>query len=607
MAFEQARESYKYGMMPQAIESLLEALRHDSEYIDAYLTLSQVYGEVDSLRLQIETLGQAFALDSACFPPGYIARGEALQRSGRYAEALADIDHFLAHYANLYERHLPLVGRLRENCLFAIEALAAPLDIDLQAMPPEINTDDHEYWPSFTVDNAEFYFTRQRIVGGRRVDEDIWTSDAATGHRCPRPLGEPVNTPDNEGAPFVSPDGRYLLFTGCNRPGGLGSCDIYMSVRGDEGWLPPRNLGANVNSKWWESRPVISSDGAWLYFASNRPGGFGKSDIYRCRAQGHDAQGFPTWGDPENLGATINTPGDETAPFIHPDNATLYFSSDYHTGMGGQDILKSTLVDGRWSKPRNLGPPINSHRNEIGIFVQSNGATAYVEKEVGENRQCDIYHFELPAELQAGVTTYVNGTVRDKKSGAPLAATVDLADYSTGEAVVSVTSNSQGRFLITLVAGRSYGMAVEREGYLFYSGHFAITGDSIESYHLTIELEPIEIGSRTILNNVLFATNSHELSPESLAELNRVVRLLEANPAMRIEISGHTDNRGAEELNRGLSERRSKAVHDYITAKGIDAKRLTYKGYGASRPIAGNDTDQGRAKNRRTEMTITHN
>ncbi|MGI6478196.1 MAG: OmpA family protein [Salinivirgaceae bacterium] len=604
-AFKQAKEHYNLRVYNLAIESLQEAIYRDPEFIDAHFLLAQIYYEIDSANLLVEQLNRALSIDPEYFPPAYINRAEGYIRLGKYDESLEDIIFFEKKYGVEYERFKPYVDLIKSKAEFAVEALKNPVSIDLKSLPSNINTYRDEYWPSFTVDNKQFFYTLKVEMGYNRFNEEIWTCDLTDGiYNDPKPVGYPVNTEFNEGASFVSPDGRYILFTGCNRNDGFGSCDIYMTVLNDGEWLKPKNLGPVVNSRHWESRPVISSDGTQLYFASNRPGGFGKSDIYRCDLKGYDKDGFPVWGKPVNLGPNINTEGDEMSPFIHPDNVTLYFSSNYYPGMGRFDLYKSEFVEGKWTKPVNLGYPINTHGDEIGIFVQADGKTAFIDKEVGDRRQQDIFYFELPEPAQAGMVTYVKGKVIDKETKKALSAVIDMNDFDLPDSILTVTSNSNGEFLIALVAGKKYGLTVDRESYMFYSGHFVVEKKDIEAYEILVELEPIKIGSKTILNNVFYKTDSYELSPVSKTELNKVVRLLKQNPTVKVEISGHTDNVGTEVYNQKLSENRAKSVYQYISEAGISEDRLSFKGYGQKRNIASNADEHGRAKNRRTEIEI---
>lgn len=604
-AFNQAKEHFRLRMYAPAIESLEEAVDRDPEYVDAYLLLAQIYYETDSSLLQVKYLDKAIELAPNYFPPAYINRAEGNMLLGKYYEALDDIVYFNDKYGHSYSQFRPLIELLLNKALFAVESVKNPVSIQLTQLPQTINTQSDEYWPSFTVDNKQFYYTLKSDLGRNRFREDIWTCRVDNnGYSEAKPVGTPVNSEFNEGASFISPDGRYILFTGCNRQDGFGSCDIYLTVYSNGEWLKPKNLGKTVNSPFWESRPVISSDGTQLYFASNRPGGIGKSDLYMSRLKGFDNEGFPVWDKPTNLGPIINTEGDEMSPFIHPDNVTLYFASNYYPGLGRFDIYKTQLVEGKWTKPVNLGYPINTNGSELGIFVQSNGKKAFIDKEVGATRQRDIFCFDLPQTAQAGKVTYVKGVVIDKETREPLSAQIDLNNFETPDSILSIKSDNKGNFLIALIAGKTYGLTVDKTSYLFYSSHFAIDSTKIEAFEITVELEPLKVGKKTILNNVFFETDSYVITPTSQTELNKVVKLMKQNPTIKIEISGHTDDTGAGQHNMTLSENRAQSVFNYIKDSGIAEERLTYKGYGANNPIAPNNDNAGRAKNRRTEMKI---
>ncbi len=603
-AFEQGKNYYDMRIFGMAIESLKEALSYDPNYVDAYLLLAQSYYEVDSVEQQLWAINKVLQLNPEIFPPIYIARAEAYHLLGQYENAYRDIEYFKKRYLDLYNKNEKYIDRVESKVGFSLNAVKNPLDVQIRPLPPQINTFRDEYWPSFTVDNSWFLFTRQTRINKDRFREDLWICQVNGGiFGTPQPLDD-INSNDNEGASFMSPDGRYILFTGCNRPDGLGSCDIYLTVNKDGKWATPKRLGPTVNSKHWESRPVISADGKTLYFASNRPGGYGRIDLYKSSLLGYDSDGFPIWGPAENLGPEINTEGNEMAPFIHPDNITLYFSSNYHPGLGRYDIFKSVFKNGKWSKPVNLEYPINTEKDEIGIFVQSDGKTAYISKKTGNPIRWDIFYFELPAPLQAKKVTYAKGQVEDKVTHAPISATIEMFDVDKPEDFIVVNSNNYGEFLVSMVSGKRYGMNVDREGYLFYSNHFEIDTLNPESYNLLIQLEPIKEGAVLVLNNVFFDFDSYNLTAESKKELAKLVTFLKQNPSVKIEIGGHTDNMGETSYNKNLSENRAKSVYNYLIQNGIDRYRLTFKGYGASQPVADNNSEDGRALNRRTEIKI---
>jgi outer membrane protein OmpA-like peptidoglycan-associated protein len=406
----------------------------------------------------------------------------------------------------------------------------------------------------------------------------------------------------NEGAQNISQDGKWLIFTGCNFPDGAGSCDLYFSYLGKDGWSEPQNLGYPINTAAWESAPSLSPDKRDLYFTSNRLGGFGGSDLYVSHLQpnGH-------WSNPENLGPAINTAGDEGSPFIHADNHSLYFTSNGHLGYGGDDLYLSRKDStGKWGNAINLGYPINSIENEGSLIVAADGQTAYYASDRSDSRGgLDIYSFQLRKDIRPTRTLWVKGRVYDKKTGEGLPSAVELTDIETGEIMNLLRTDKEGNYLVTLPVGRNYAFNVNRKGYLFYSDHFALSSSQPDStYQKDIPLQPIEANASIVLKNIFFETGEYQLKPESATELDQVVRLLMDNPSLKIEISGHTDNIGQDKDNLSLSLNRARSVVNYFIEKGIAANRLTYKGYGAQKPIAGNDTEEGRSQNRRTELKI---
>jgi outer membrane protein OmpA-like peptidoglycan-associated protein len=393
-----------------------------------------------------------------------------------------------------------------------------------------------------------------------------------------------------------------LFFTGCNRPDGLGRCDIYIAQKKGDDWAKPFSLSAPVNTSGWEAQPSISADGRTLYFVSNRKGGYGGYDIWKSNLTDKG------WGEPENMGPEINTAYDEQSPFIHPDDNTFYFCSNGWPGMGGKDLFISRLgKDGKWAKPENLGYPINSSGDENGLTLTANGSYAFFSSNNLKGfGGYDIYTFELPANLRPNIVTYVKGTVADKKTKAPLEAAIEIIDLQKNIPVYQdYSSEDAGEFLATLSAGKNYGLNISREGYLFYSDNFSLIGlKDKKAFNLSVQLSPIEVGNKVILKNIFFDTNKFELKAESKAELQKLIEFLQLNKTVRIEISGYTDDVGTHLANVALSEKRANAVYQYLSANGIIVSRLVYKGYGEDQPIMPNTSEENRAQNRRTEFMI---
>jgi outer membrane protein OmpA-like peptidoglycan-associated protein len=339
-----------------------------------------------------------------------------------------------------------------------------------------------------------------------------------------------------------------------------------------------------------------------LYFASDRPGGYGGIDLWKSNF------GDEGWSKPTNLGPTINTSKDEQFPFIHSDNSTLYFSSEGHPGMGKSDLFVASLKpDGSWKTPKNLGYPINTTGYDWNMIVNRNGSTAYYSSDKMPDGKggLDIYQFELPQELQAEKVSYVRGLVRDAKTKKPLQTSVILTPLDNSPNTTSYTNSNTGLFIVSLKTDIRYALTIDKDDYLFHSEYFDMPNVPVdEPFEIIIDLQKVEVGKSVVLNNIFFDTDKFELKEESKTELEKLRVFLQDNQAIRIEIAGHTDNMGSSTYNLTLSENRAKSVANYLIKNGIAEDRLTYKGYGDKRPIASNDSEEGKATNRRTEFTI---
>ncbi|MBS4066761.1 MAG: OmpA family protein, partial [Chitinophagaceae bacterium] len=313
------------------------------------------------------------------------------------------------------------------------------------------------------------------------------------------------------------------------------------------------------------------------------------------------------WSEARNMGPGINTSADEGSPFIHADNQTLYFTSKGHSGYGANDVfVVHKQADGSWSKPMNLGYPINTIDEEGGLIIASDAKTVYFSSDGWDSRGgLDIFTFELPAHVRPHKTLWVKGTVFDKKTKEGLPSNVELIDLGNAQTISNVQTDEEGNYLITLPIGKNYVFNVNRKGYLFFSESFMLQQKENDSaYNINIGLTPIEVNASIVLKNIFFDTKKAELKPESLIELDKVVQLLKENPTLKIEISGHTDNVGKPADNLLLSNNRAKSVINYLLYKGVAFNRLSSKGFGETQPIANNTTEDGRAQNRRTELKV---
>jgi len=593
----------------EALDLLKRATDIDPGFYEAYLVTGQVHFDLGEFRNAASAFSEALELNPGFFPVAYYNLGVSYLRIGEYAPARDAFADFLAR-DDISEEMRKLAEKNLLNCNFAIEAIKNPVPFDPVSLDETVNTDADEYWPTLTADEETLIFTRQtlsdpdagEVPGNYR--EDFYVSRMENGNwSIASFMGEPLASEQNEGAPSITPDGRKIYFTACNREDGFGSCDIYAAKRTGDSWSEPQNLGTPVNTHSWEAQPSVSADGRTLYFASNRSGGKGNMDIWKSTKEDDGS-----WSDPVNLGDVINTPGNEMSPFIHLDGRTLYFASDGHPGMGGMDLFVSFRAeDGQWSEPENLGYPINTYHDEIGLIINASGDMAYFASDRMEGRGKDIYVFELHPEARPREVSYMKGTVYDSETRRRLHARFEIIDIETAEIEMEAWSDeNNGEFLIPIVTGLDYALNVSREGYLFYSEHFSLSGyaGQTDPFLMDIPLQPIKQGEKVVLRNIFFEFDSYNLMEESVAELTRLYDFLENNPSLRIRINGHTDSTGDPEYNFRLSERRAEEVVRFLEEKGIDPERMEHKGFGETEPVAGNETEKGRALNRRTEFEI---
>ncbi|MEJ7737397.1 MAG: OmpA family protein [Chitinophagaceae bacterium] len=604
--YSKAMEIAENGNFNQGIRILQDAVRIDPTFADAWLSIAGMYGEQKNYDAAIEHYQEAKGIDAVYFRDYNLPYSINLAGRGEFEKALSSINEFLA-ITNLNETSRKAGEYRKRSYSFAIEYAKSRKATDYKFEPKNlgdnINSNVSEYYPTITIDGSQLVYTR-RV---NNFNEDFFGSAFATNQwqRSSELTGN-INTNQNEGAQNISQDGQWLIFTGCNFPGGLGSCDLYISyLSPDGGWSTPENMGEFINSESWESAPSLSPDKRDLYFASRRPEGYGGSDIYVS----HRLPGGK-WSEPENAGPEINTSGDESCPFIHADNRTLYFTSNGHTGYGGDDLfMVHKGPKSKWSAALNLGYPINTIENEGSLVIAADGRTAYYASDRKDSRGgLDLYTFELRSDVRPVKTLWVKGKVFDKNTVKGLPSAVELTDLATKEVISNVQTDEVGNYLITLPVGRDYAFNVNRRGYLFFSENFPLSSkDPDSTYHIDIPLQPIEANAIIVLRNIFFDVNKFDLKMESQVELDNIVKLLKDNPALKIQINGHTDNIGKPADNLKLSNDRAQSVVRYITSKGIDAKRLSFKGFGDQQPVSNNTSEEGKARNRRTELKVINN
>ncbi|MDB5201464.1 MAG: OmpA/MotB domain protein [Ferruginibacter sp.] len=603
--YGKAYEEAQAGQYMESIAHLGEALKLDPKFVDVYLSRAGIQANLRNYKASVADFEKGLEMDKVYSETYLLPYSISLAGMGNFEKALEAVNRFLAT-PKLNEQSVK-AGNYRKGVYeFAIDyAKTHPVNNYVFAaknMGENINSKDLEYFPSLTIDGSKMIFTRRQ-----KGDEDFYESSFVNGAwTAAVPVGGKINTNLNEGAQNISQDGDWLVFTGCNYPEGEGSCDLYLVYKTKSGsWTEPENMGRIINTEAWESSPSLSPDKRDLYFASNRPGGYGGKDIWVTH---RDANG--KWSRPENLGPTINTSGDEGCPFIHADNQSLYFNSNGHPGYGMTDLFVSRKgTDDSWGKAENLGYPINTIDEEGSLIVSSDGKTSYYASDGGDTKGgLDLYSFQLRDDIKASRTLWVKGKVFDKKTNAGLPSSVLLTDVSSRKVISRLQTDEEGNYLVTLPVGKDYAFNVNRKGYLFYSDNFSMAGNIPDSpLVVNIPLQPIEAGASVILKNIFFDSKKFDLKPESQSELDNMVLLLQENPKLSIQITGFTDNVGKPADNILLSVNRAKGVTAYLQTKGIDKSRLVAKGFGEQKPIASNATEEGKAQNRRTELSIIAN
>ncbi|HRW74377.1 MAG: PD40 domain-containing protein [Lewinellaceae bacterium] len=601
--FQKAKQAAREKKAEKALGYYQKAVEIDPEFYEAQAQYAILLNRLGRHQEAIPALETLLQMDPAREPYIHFQLGKLYADQDQLEKAAGHLEIF-AKTPGLDEEDLATAEQMVNTFRFRMKAMAQPVEFDPVSLSDAINSRGDEFNPSFTADGQTIVFTRN---DGRQ--EDFYSSVVQHGTwQEAQPLLD-LNTRDNEGAHCLSKDGRTMYFTACQRADGLGSCDLYMTVWKSGRWSDPVNLGGSVNSRHWDSQPTLSADERLLIFSSKRPDGQGGADLwYTTRRTGG------TWQKARPLPGEINTRADEETPYLHADGKTLYFSSNGHPGMGLQDLFVSRWIgDSIWSKPENLGYPINTSEQEQAMTVGLDGRTAYFSsnrRADGQTTDYDLYTFTIPEERQGLPVTYVSGQVRST-SGEGLPARILFQPLDNASWVTdTVDAGPDGRYLICLPAGQRYGMIIEHPGYSFYSQQVDLNDElAFHPYHIDAILFPVLPGDTQdrvaiVLKNILFDSGSASLLPSSSFELEQVKGLLLEHPDLSVRIDGHTDDVGDPSSNRQLSEKRANAVVDWLVKAGIDRGRLTAQGWGETRPLVPNDSPENRQLNRRTELVL---
>lgn len=612
---EEGKKNFEFKKDEDAEKDFLKAISIDSNFVEPHMALGYLYADHQKIEQAAFYFKKATLINPNFFPSNFYDLGGMYLILGKYKEAREAYEHFISFpraNPNLKEQ----AEKFLKNAKFGEEAIKNPQPFNPQNVGPGINSNFYEYFPSITADGNTFLFTRNlRFEGKEGSQEDFYVSEKINQQWQPALPLKSINSMSNEGAPSLSADGQFMFFVLCpditggygrSSKKGFGSCDIFFSQKINGKWSEPMNVGEPINTSNWETQPSFSSDGKTLYFIRgyNTREGIKNQDIYMSQI-GFDGK----FSIPVKLGSNINSDGKEESVYIHPDNSTLYFSSDGFPGMGGLDIYMSKKQsNGEWGPAINLGYPINTFRDENSLLVGPDGKVAYFASErSGGYGGLDIYQFNLPEKFKPESITYIKGKVYDSLSGKPLDAAFELIDLETQQSVLKSYAAKDGSFLLTLTDNHDYALTASKDGYLFYSKNYSLKETKTDFNHpylINVPMQPVDTGFVIELKNVFFDIDKFELKPSSKAELNKLADFMKKNPTIIGELGGHTDNTGDSKKNKTLSENRAKSVQEYLITQGINASRITYKGYGETKPKFPNDSPEHRAENRRTEFKV---
>lgn len=631
--FENAIELLNSRNLNEAEKVLLEIVENNEEFTEAWIALSEVYYtrymNASSInaekRFYRNYINCVYKINETC---PHFNNYEAKFILGSYLLSNNERKEAKRFFKSFLEKG-DSTSNLHSRAQQQYDYLVKYFDLVNNPVPFEpvivegVSTVDDDYLPLISPDGSKAFYVRaymKRPLGSIYHEQFVEEFTVAysldkegikftDGEAMPHPF----NQGQNQGAATITIDNRKMYIAICEFVSrDYESCNIHVTRRINNSWTDFQQLGPNINGRFtWESQPSISADGRTLYFSSIRETNtdfdpnFPNSDIYYSVK---DDDG--NWGPAKNMGTVINTPGNEKTPFIHSDSQTLYFASDGHPGLGGYDIFYSQYREGEWSEPKNIGYPINTAYDDLGLIVSTSGEKAYfASNKLKGLGGWDIYAFDLYEEARPERVFFASGQITDEHGYGMSNARLEIKNTRTQEINHGIVNADDGNYAIAVTMDSNenddYLMVVKSEGHLFTSKLInPIEEEVFTPVNIDFEVRPIEVGQVVELNDIYFATASFEINQKSLAVLNSFIEFLQENQFIRIKLSGHTDSIGDFDMNMRLSENRAKAVYDYLVGNGINPNRLEYRGFGETRPVASNETEEGRAKNRRTEFKI---
>jgi outer membrane protein OmpA-like peptidoglycan-associated protein/tetratricopeptide (TPR) repeat protein len=608
----------KHGNYTMAIQSMKQVLSGNPDFVDATYVMGLSWYKManPNLKEAEKYFSRTIALCPTYDVYAYYYLGEIAYSFEQFDKTIQYLSEFLKDVEKIKkDEDYTRAVQLLEYSKFYLKAISNPVPFNPEVVEG-ISTPENEYLPILSPDNQTAYFTREKkmlpdrnsVIQTTRFRELFMASarnedgSFSEGEEMP----DPFNIFSNEGGATLTADNHFLYYTVCqyDKAGGYLNCDIFYSEQVNGEWTPIRNAGSQINKpNTWESQPSISTDGKMLYFVSDRPGGYGGYDLYKAMKNDDGS-----WGVAVNMGPVVNSKGNEKSPFIHPDGQTLYFSSDGWPGMGGYDIFFTKVrEDNTIDKPQNLGYPINSPEDELGFFVSTDGTRGFFASNKFHGKGgWDLYSFELYDAARPEKVLFIKGTVKDESSAEPVKARIELRNLETKKISEIPLDTNTGKYVAVTQFRNDYVMTIKKEGYVYESKYISKVDTVFKApAEVDVQIQPIELNKSYRINDIYFAFNSSELTEESKAVLEQMIEFLTFNGTMCIQIQGHTDNIGNDADNLKLSESRARSVYDYLIARNIAPERLSFRGFGKTDPVAPNDTEEGRAKNRRTCFVIT--
>ncbi len=630
-----------YGHYQVALSHFKKAHDYNPQNAALNYKMGVCYFKQNQLNQAIKFFNRALSQDEQVAIDVYYLLGRAYHLNYAFDQAIENYQRCLEpDILEELEHKRKTINAYVRQCSNGQKLVKNPVRVNINNLGPAVNSKYPDYGPVFVRGGELMYFTSrrkhedndERWLGDNRFYSDIYRAVQVDGAwKNTHLIDEEIFSPHNDAVVEATQDPlRIYVYRGQKDEG-----DIYYYEKDGDRWRGPKNFSRMINTNAKESAMCFSKDGNTLYFVSTfEARSFGKKDIFMSR---RDEDG--DWGRPINLGGMVNSSLNEEGVFVNSTGDKLYFSSEGHNSMGGYDLFVAERdVDGNWQEPKNLGYPINTPFDDL-LFrkVEGTANKAYYSSVHDENVGAkDIYEiiflgekrdlhytpireplawkarpqkemlYQVPQKLAIDTTLYVTGKIIDSLAREGIQAKIQVIDNQKNKVIATHLSDTNGHYMLQLPEQKKYGIEITAQGYLFYAHDLDLNQAPVKNDTLrrNFSLDKVEVGTKMVLENIYFETNSSKLKPSSYPELKRVVKLMQSNPGMKLEISGHTDDVGSYLANKKLSRARAKSVVEYLAEQGVDRARLTYKGYSFTQPIATNDTPEGRQKNRRVEFKV---